>query len=174
MSRKPQPLTPELLGRVAALLAAESTLTLAVTGADGAPHAASVFYLPSLGEGLRQLDLYWLSSSSSHHSVCLSRNAQAAVALHLPTFRWQEIAGLQMRGVCSTVTGPERKPVLSRYCERFQLGTIFSLAIRQSTLYRFQPTWMRLTDNRQGFGWKAEFDLSRPTASALLESGSGD
>lgn len=164
MSRKPQPLTPELLARVAELLDAESTLTLAVTDAGGHPHAASVFYVTGTGEGARQLDLLWLSSPSSLHSVCLARNPQAAVAIHRPTFRWQEIAGVQMRGICATVEGAEREAVLPRYRERFQLGAVLGLAIRQSTLYRFRPTWLRILDNRQGFGWKAEFLLEDDSA----------
>jgi hypothetical protein len=159
MSRKPQPLTPELLGRVAELLEGESTLTLSVSDVEGHPHAAPVFYVTGTGEGPRQLDLLWLSSPASLHSVCLAGNPQAAVAIHRPTFRWQEIAGVQMRGVCSIVDGEEREAALRRYRERFQLGSVLGLAIRQSTLYRFRPTWVRLTDNREGFGWKAEFLL---------------
>jgi uncharacterized protein YhbP (UPF0306 family) len=160
MSAKIQPMTPELLGRVVDLLRTESTLTLSVTDNDGQPHAAAVFYVTGEGSGAAQLDLLWLSSTSSLHSVCLAQNPRAAVAIHRPTFLWREIAGVQMRGLCSVVEGVEREQALKRYRERFQLGAVLGLAIRQSTLYRFRPNWVRLTDNRAGFGWKAEFVLA--------------
>jgi len=159
MSGKLQTLTPDLLHRVLALLAAESTMTLAVVDTEGSPHAASVFYITGSGEGPHALDLLWLSSTSSLHSVCLAKNPQAAVTIYRPTFRWQEIDGVQMRGVCSTVVGLERTAALESYRKRFQLGTVLGLAIRRSTLYRFRPTWLRLTDNRESFAWKAEFSL---------------
>lgn len=157
MTHRLEPLSDELLERVLELLESQSTLTLSVTDTAGHPHAVPLFYIPGAGPAPGHLDLLWLSSTSSLHSVCLEANPQAAVALHRPTFVWREIAGVQMHGVCSTVTGPERQAALQRYCERFRLGTVLGLAIRQSTLYRFHPTWVRLTDNQESFGWKAEF-----------------
>lgn len=163
MSRKPEPLTAELLERICELLQSESTLTLSVLTPAGQPHATPVFYATGEGAGLAPLDLYWLSSESSLHSLALAAHpAAASVAIHRPTFAWREITGLQMRGHCSTVHGAEREAILPRYAERFQLGTVLSLAIHASTLYRFRPTWLRLVDNRVSFGWKAECELVQP------------
>jgi uncharacterized protein YhbP (UPF0306 family) len=66
-----------------------------------------------------------------------------------------------MRGRVSEITEPERRGALIRaYCERFKLGRVFRLAIRQSALYAFQPESFRYIDNARGFGFK--FELSRP------------
>ena len=167
MQHAPIPATEEYLRQARELLAAESTLTLSAVAADGQPHAAPVFYLPatlpeaggpvSLSPGC--LDLVWLSSPSSLHSACLHADPRAAAAIYRPTFAWRQIAGVQMHGHCSVVDGQERAALLPRYCGRFQLGSILSLAIRRSTLYRFRPRWVRLLDNRRGFGWKQEFLL---------------
>jgi uncharacterized protein YhbP (UPF0306 family) len=159
MKHRLGPLSEELLQRVLDLLNSQSTLTLSVADGAGRAHAAPVFYITSRAPAPAELDLLWLSSNSSLHSVRLAVDPQAAVSIHRPTFAWREIAGVQMHGLCSTVTGPERQAALQRYCERFQLGTVLGLAIRQSTLYRFHPTWVRLTDNRESFGWKAEFAI---------------
>ena len=153
---------PDLRLAIRSLLQAESALTLAVTTPEGVPHAAAVFFLPSEDEN--SLDLYWLSSRSSLHSLAIAAHPQAAITLHRPTFDWQQIAGLQMRGLCSIVEGRERKIQLPRYTKRFHLGTVLSLAIRQSTLYRFRPAWLRFSDNNRGFGWKREFDLAESAA----------
>jgi uncharacterized protein YhbP (UPF0306 family) len=165
MKHDPIPATGELLQQARELLQAESTLVLSVADAHGQPHATPVFYLLAETSGLpnpacpspTSLDLVWLSSPHSLHSACLQADPRAAAAVHRPTFAWREIAGLQMRGLCSVVEDPARAALLPLYCERFQLGSILSLAIRRSTLYRFRPTWARLVDNRRGFGWKQEF-----------------
>jgi uncharacterized protein YhbP (UPF0306 family) len=65
-----------------------------------------------------------------------------------------------MRGSVSKVTGPERRAALIKaYCERFSIGRVFSLAIRQSAVYAFQPEFVRYIDNARGFGFK--FELTR-------------
>lgn len=161
----------ELIRQAAELLASESTLVLATCDAANHPYATSVFYLPA-GERRTEaafedrLDLAWLSSPSSLHSQHLKANPHVSLALHRSTFEWKQIAGVQMRGFCSTLSGDERLRLLALYRQRFHLGTVLGLAIRQSTLYRFHPTWLRLIDNRRGFGWKAEISLADAHESA--------
>ncbi|MDR3792064.1 MAG: pyridoxamine 5'-phosphate oxidase family protein [Terracidiphilus sp.] len=163
MKHDPIPATEQLIQQARELLTAESTMVLSVVDTHGQPHATPVFYLlaeTSTAPSPASLDLVWLSSPHSLHSACLLTSPRAAAAVHRPTFVWREIAGLQMRGLCSVVEGPARSALIPLYCERFQLGSILSLAIRRSTLYRFRTTWARLLDNRRGFGWKQEFFLS--------------
>jgi uncharacterized protein YhbP (UPF0306 family) len=158
MKAEPRRGSAEQIWQVRTLLDGESTLVLSVTDAAGAVHSAPLFYVT--GEGPDQpLDLLWLSSPESLHSKCLQANQRASVAVFRPTFEWRQIAGVQMRGLCSVVEGEERAAALNRYRARFHLGQLLGLAIRQSTLYRFHPQWVRLTDNQQHFGWKAEFLL---------------
>lgn len=142
------------IARVAEFLREQSTLVLATTTEPELPRATPLFYVP--GDGL---DLYWLSSTRSRHSVNVAERAQASVAVFAPTFAWREIVGVQMVGSVATIHGDERKPLLKQYSERFHLGTIFSIAMQQSTLYRFRPHWLRYTDNRKRFGYRFEIDL---------------
>ena len=155
------------LEQVAALLREQTTLSLATTGEDGEPCVAPLFYMVD-----EEFSLYWLSSQSSQHSRNLLRTPRAAAAVHGSATSWQEIRGVQMRGAVSKITEPKRRAALVKaYCERFQLGTVFRLAIRQSTLYVLQPDFFRFIDNARGFGSNVEFartaqswTLTRPTA----------
>jgi uncharacterized protein YhbP (UPF0306 family) len=141
---------------IATLLRGQTTLSLATTSADGEPSVAPLFYIVD-----KELILYWLSSESSLHSQNLLTTPQAAATVYPPAKSWKEIRGVQMRGVVSIVTDPQRRAALVKaYCEHFNLGRVFRLAIRHSALYAFQPEFFRYFDNAKAFGHK--FELTRP------------
>jgi uncharacterized protein YhbP (UPF0306 family) len=157
--------TREQLEVVAALLREQTTLSLATTNERGEPCVAPLFY------GVDEdLSLYWLSSQSSLHSLNLAATPRAAATVYRSVKSWREIRGVQLRGAVSQVTEPERRSALvEAYCERFQLGRVFRLAIRLSTLYLLQPDFFRYIDNAHGFGYNFEltrrpkgWSLSRP------------
>jgi uncharacterized protein YhbP (UPF0306 family) len=140
---------------IANLLREETTLSLATTGQDGEASATPLFYFAD-----NDLSLYWLSSESSQHSLNLRRTPRVAATVYRNAQSWKEICGVQIRGEASIVAQPERrKALLKAYCERFQLGTVFRMAIRQSTLYLLQPDFFRYIDNARGFGFR--FELTR-------------
>ncbi len=140
---------------VAALLDEENILSLATAGEDGEASVAPLFYIAG-----KDLSLYWLSSERSRHSLNLRKSRAAAVTIHRNTSRWKEICGVQMRGVVEKVIGPKRRSeLIEAYCERFKLGRVVRLAVRQSGLYVFQPDFVRYIDNARGFGSK--FELTR-------------
>ena len=149
------------------LLREQTTLSLATTGEDGEPCVSPLFYLVD-----EEYSLYWLSSPNSRHSRNLLRTPRAAAAVYGGATSWQEIRGVQMRGAVSKITEPKRRAALVKaYCERFQLGTVFRIAIRRSALYLLQPDFFRFIDNARGFGSKVElarpaqgWTLTRPTA----------
>jgi uncharacterized protein YhbP (UPF0306 family) len=142
------------LEMVERFLRSQSTLTLATTAPDGSPHAAALFYL--LHENLR---LYWFSSASSGHSRNLERDA-AAVSVHRHTDEWRKIRGVQMRGTAAKVKGrAARRAIAGLYMKRFRLGRLWEAGIARSTLYCFQPDWVRYIDNSKGFGYKFELAL---------------
>ena len=144
----------ELIG---ALLRGQSTLSLATVDAQGMACVAPLFYIAD-----EDLTLYWLSSPSSEHSVNLLREPRAAATVYRDTDNWKKICGVQMRGVVTQVVyTEERKLLVDRYCQRFQLGTVLRLAISQSTLYAFRPAWIRYIDNARHFGYKFETTLER-------------
>jgi hypothetical protein len=145
----------EKLKLVRALLSAETTLTLATVSAEGEACATPLFYILD-----DELSLYWLSSPGSRHSLNLLSQPRAEAAVSRSAQGWREIRGVQMRGQVSVVSEPERrKTLLNIYCERFKLGRIFRLAIRQSELYCLRPEFFRYLDNARGFGFK--FEMTR-------------
>jgi len=132
------------------LLNSESTLTLATCGADGAPHAASLFYLADDDQRL-----FWFSSARSRHSRNLKRDPRASVTVHAPTADWRKIRGLQMQGSARPVADRElRRTIAAAYSERFRLGRLFQALIARSRLYCFEPCSIRYIDNNRGFGFK--------------------
>jgi hypothetical protein len=140
---------------IAQLLREQTTLSLATTGQDGEASATPLFYFAD-----NDLCLYWLSSESSQHSLNLSRTPHVAATVYREAISWKEICGVQIRGEASIVPEPERrKALLKAYCERFQLGTVFRMAILQSTLYLLQPDFFSYIDNARGFGFR--FELTR-------------
>jgi hypothetical protein len=140
---------------IAALLDEETTLALATADEDGEPAVAPLFYIVD-----DELSLYWLSSESSLHSLNLKRTSRAAATVYRSARSWRQIRGVQMRGTVSRIDDPKRRAKLVKaYCERFKLGTVFRLAMRQSALYALRPEFFRFIDNARGFG--AKFELTR-------------
>jgi uncharacterized protein YhbP (UPF0306 family) len=145
------------LERVRSLLASQTTLALGTADESSIPRSTPLFYLAD-----DALCLYWFSSRSSLHSRNLSCNPQASVAVFCRVERWRQIQGVQMQGSVAIVAGkPLRESVTRDYCERFQLGNLFALAIGRSALYCFTPSWLRYIDNTRRFGYKFELELSK-------------
>jgi hypothetical protein len=150
---------------IAALLRAQKTLALATVGEQGEPCIAPLFYIAG-----QDLSLFWLSSPTSLHSRNLARSPRAAATVYRHAEKWKEIRGVQMRGSVTVITDPaRRKPLIEIYCERFQLGAVFRLAIGQCDLYEFRPDFFRYLDNSKHFGYKFEFS---PGAAHPRHSGS--
>jgi uncharacterized protein YhbP (UPF0306 family) len=140
---------------VAALLGEETTFSLATTGKNGLACVAPLFYIVD-----EELSLYWLSSRSSLHSLNLAATPRAVATVCRSVESWRKIRGVQLRGTVSKVTDPERRiALLAAYCERFKLGRVLRPVLRLSTLFSFQPDFIRYIDNARGFGSK--FELTR-------------
>ena len=137
---------------LAALLRDENTLALATVNLDGNPCVAPLFYLVD-----ENLSLFWLSSPSSLHSQNLKKVPRAAATVYRHTASWNEIRGVQMRGLVTVITDRRRRRLLIRsYSERFKLATLFIAAMSRCSLYEFRPGFFRFIDNSKGFGYKFE------------------
>ncbi|MFZ1084516.1 MAG: pyridoxamine 5'-phosphate oxidase family protein [Terracidiphilus sp.] len=146
--------TQKQLDRIAQFLGEQTTLSMATTGDDGQPCVAPLFYFVD-----ESLSLYWFSSPASLHSRNLLRTPRAAATVYCAAQSWQEIRGVQMRGPVSIVTEPQCRAAITKgLCERFKLGRVLRLAVRQSVLCVLQPEFFRYIDNSHGFGTK--FELS--------------
>jgi uncharacterized protein YhbP (UPF0306 family) len=66
-----------------------------------------------------------------------------------------------MRGFVTVIADKLRRAALIKaYCERFQLGAAFRLAIGRCKLYKLRPDFFRYIDNSRGFGCKFEVKLA--------------
>jgi uncharacterized protein YhbP (UPF0306 family) len=132
-----------------------ATMTLATTGADGEAHAAAVYF--AAGEDLK---VYFFSAADSQHSLDLKRHPKAAAAIYPEVTGWQAIRGLQLRGRAALVPpGVDWQAAWAIYAGKFPFVKALKAIVASNELYAFTPGWLRLVDNRRGFGFKQEWDL---------------
>lgn len=136
----------------AVLLDSLWTLVLAVDLESGGAHSAPLYFVR--GEGFA---LYWLSSPASLHSREIARTGAAAAAVFRPCRKWADLRGVQIRGQAAVVR--KSRGVIEKYKTKFNLGSELDPVITRSRLYRLEPRWMRLIDNRRGFGWNMEWEF---------------
>ncbi len=134
------------------ILAEASALTLSTIDPDGSPRGTPLFFASD--DSLR---LYFLSDADSRHSRNLAREPRAAISLYPPVQGWQDIRGLQMKGGAALLDGHRRTDAMAIYQEKFPFIRELESVVEASSLYRFSPTWIRLIDNRKGFGFRQEW-----------------
>ena len=132
-----------------------STMTLATTGQRGEPHAAPLYFVAD-----EEIRLYFFSDPESQHGQDLAYNPSAAVVFYPECFGWEDIRGLQMHGVVHLVDpGAQWDEAWKRYAAKFPFVSSLKEIVGQNVMYVFVPSWIRLVDNRQGFGFKQEWTL---------------
>ena len=130
-------------------------MTLSTCSPDGAPHAAAVYFVC---RDQPVLHLYFFSEDASQHGHDLAANSRAAVTMYPECFDWQDIRGIQMRGEAHPVPrGAEWDQAWQAYQEKFPFTLQFSELVARNQLYVFSPEWIRVVDNRRGFGFKQEW-----------------
>ena len=128
-------------------------MTLATSGPDGVPHAADVYFAAD-----EELNLYFFSDPLSQHGVDIARNGSAAVTIHPDCQGWEGIRGLQLRGEVGRVeSGMEWDLTWNRYVAKFPFASELREIVALNQLFVFHPHWIRLVDNRRGFGYKEEW-----------------
>ena len=138
------------------------------TSNQSRPWATNLFYCSD-----EQLNLYFVSSSHTRHAKDIADNSCVAVTINESTTDWTQIKGLQIDAKATLVNDVENAGVLSMYLDKFpKLAQIFKApadsdeekvarGLQQSRFYRISPKWIRLIDNKQGFGHKEELLLVR-------------
>ncbi len=133
-------------------LLALPAMTLATSSPAGLPHAAPVYFAAD-----KRGCLFFFSDAASQHSLDLAANHHAAAALHPLVSGWQEIRGLQLRGTVRLVPlGEEWEQGWQVYLAKFPFVAQLKETVLRTALYVFEPDWVRLVDNRLGFGHKEE------------------
>lgn len=136
--------------RLREFLREHQVLTLAVTG----PYAAAVFYAVD-----DELNLYFVSDPGTRHAGAILADNRVAGTIHRDPQHWQEIRGVQWTGRCYRLEGLERTAGWALFLKRLELRAAAQLApaLAKVDLWKIVPEWMRLIDNTQGFGHKAEW-----------------
>jgi uncharacterized protein YhbP (UPF0306 family) len=145
-------------------------MTIASVSASGETHAAMVYFaatfpadlVAALGTGtIGVLKLYFFSDPHSQHGQDLVVHPGCAVAISTEASSWQEIRGLQLRGEARRLPrGKEWQAGWKCYQAKFPFVSALKPLLSRNALYIFLPTWVRLVDNRRGFGFKQEWTLA--------------
>lgn len=156
--------------RLLAFLRAHRVLTVAVTAADGQPYAAALFYV--VDEKLR---FYVVSDPATRHGQAMLARGVVAGTVQRDEQQWHEIQGVQFRGGCRQLDGRERARAWLLYVARFPFvasgNVVLTGALAKTALWEIEPEWMRLIDNRLGFGHKEEWHRHRPAHGASVAEG---
>ncbi len=141
--------------RLLADLLSLPAMTLATVGADGAPHTAAVYFVAD-----EETRLYFFSAVDSQHGQHLRQNPKAAVSFYPAVYHWRDIQGVQMHGTVKMVPkGKAWDDAWNLYVSKFPFAAGLPEQMAQNTLYVFEPTWVKLSDNAQGFGFKEEWEI---------------
>lgn len=142
------------LSPILALLSETRTLTLATLDPDDMPRATPVFFAYD-----DQATLFFLSESDAQHSRNLEREPRVAAAVYPEVSDWHELRGMQIKGLARIVSRSHREAGLAVYAGRFPFIESLAGVVGRSEIYHLRPQWIRLIDNRQGFGFKREWTL---------------
>jgi uncharacterized protein YhbP (UPF0306 family) len=145
--------------RLLSFLRDHQVLTLAVCTGQGA-HAAALFYVVD-----DQLRFYVVSDPQSVHGTAMQAGTRLAGTVQRDQQQWHQIQGVQFHGPCLALQGPARDQGWALYTTRFPFllsQPVLTAALAKTALWRLEPDWMRLVDNRLGFGHKEEWHRHRP------------
>ena len=132
-----------------------NTMTLATCETDGSPHAAAVYFAAS-----RELELYFFSAPDSSHGEALMRDPRAAAAVYPQDSDWRTIQGLQIHGLVAEIEpGTSWEHGWQVFTNKFPFVRGLRQIVELNRLYCLTPHWLRLVDNRKGFGFKQEWRL---------------
>ena len=161
------PLTHSGLDAVRQILDECSSLSLA-TSVGTESWVATVFFASD-----SRLNLYFVSDRRTRHAQHLAENPRCHATVNPECAKWKDIRGLQIAGTAEVMDGPSRAEGLLVFLGRFaDVKALFELPrsgeeqliadrLKAADLYRLTPDWIRLIDNRRGFGYKEEFDSSQ-------------
>jgi hypothetical protein len=138
------------LDAIAAFVREHHVLTLA-TSRDGSPYATPLFYAY---DDVRNCFVF-ASAEETEHTAQMKANPSVAAGIALETDTVGKIQGVQCRGRVVVADAADARC----YYARFPYARAML-----PTLWRLEPSWMKLTDNRLGFGRKLLWDAAAPVA----------
>ena len=147
--------------RLLAFLREHQVLTLAVVVDDGSPYAAALFYAVD-----KDMRFYVATDPATCHGQAMLADGKVAGAIQPDRQQWHEITGIQFRGRCWQLAGEQRARAWTIYTARFAFlregNAILTAELAKTAIWCIEPDWMRLIDNRLGFGHKDEWTRAQP------------
>lgn len=132
----------EELERIAKFIRRHHVLTLATLSADGEPYCSNAFYAYDSKRNV----LVFTSDDATSHVAHMRASAAVAASIVLETRIVGRIQGVQICGTAAEGSDEDRKLYLKRFP--------YAAAMGATTLWRIEPTFIKLTDNTLGFGKK--------------------
>lgn len=130
--------------RIIKFIEKHHVLTLA-TACEGVPYCANCFYAYS-----SELNAFIFSSDKdTKHIRDLECGNYVAASVVLETKAVGKIRGLQINGFMAEPEGELLKKAEKRYLKRFPYARLM-----ETTLWLLRPNFIKMTDNRLGFGKK--------------------
>lgn len=154
----------KFVAQVKTLIAAQNTMTLATTSAEG-PWAAAVYYVNS------DFLFYFFSDPASRHIRDSQEQKPVSAAIHAQAVSWKDIRGVQMSGFIEPVSpNIEALKVLRLYSKKYPFVSEFFkhnekpnigafLSRFKVRLYRLRPTLLYYLDNGIQFGFREKISL---------------
>jgi uncharacterized protein YhbP (UPF0306 family) len=136
-----------------------AAMTLSTNDPQIGPCAAPVYFVARWQvQAESPWRLYFFSEAASQHARSIARVGRAAAAIYPECTGWQDIRGLQLRGRAHLLPkSDEWELAWQAYCVKFPFVAQLKPIVARNELYAFTPAWIRLVDNRRGFGYKQEW-----------------
>lgn len=138
--------------RILDFISRHHVLTLAVSK-DGQPYCAHCFYCY-----LKDQNRFVFTSDPETRHIRdfeSAGNGRVAAGIALETRMVGKIRGLQLTGRMIIPGGSELQAARNAYLKRFPIARLAKL-----NLWAFDPEFMKLTDNRLGFGTKLVWEAT--------------
>lgn len=136
--------------RISSFIRKHHVLTLA-TSSEGMPWCAHCFYA-------YMEEKKWLvftSGNQTRHATDAEKNPEVAGGIVLETRFVGKVRGIQLRGTMRRPGPEEENSVKLAYLKRFPYA-----AFMNTSLWILELSYMKMTDNRLGFGKKLIWDKS--------------
>jgi uncharacterized protein YhbP (UPF0306 family) len=108
--------------------------------------------------------LVFVSDPGSRHGRELAADPRAAAAVFLETADANELRGVQLTGRVVELRDGDERRAKALFLRRHPHVARLLAARPHERFFAFAIARAKVTDNRRGFGYKAEFTLRRPSA----------
>ena len=125
-------------------------LTLA-TSINNKPYCATMFYISQFNDNANPKSMCFIftSDNETRHAQEATENKHIAGAIALETSIVGKIQGIQFTGIIEKLEGKKLKDAKISYIKKFPVAALATLH-----LWEIEVEFIKLTDNRLGFGKK--------------------